>query len=189
MAKIREHGKFEGQEQYAQHFYGVGLNGWGQSVETVDGLVEIHDVQDDDVELWPELKGKSHVAFLHSAQGFYEEVEVPDDDEIEEWSREFARANGEEYEGEDEESDDDYPRPTEDDLAESYVISDGRRGGYDVVKPGGKKLDHFGDFDEAVEEIMERSEKEKYFANIYYVNDHGNIDLLDEKGKIVKSWV
>jgi hypothetical protein len=77
---------------------------------------------------------------------------------------------------------------SDEDMAESYVITDARRGGYDV-RQGGKSVGHFKDKDEALEAIDERMEKENFFPNIYYVNERGNTDLIDPDGKILESRV
>ena len=81
-----------------------------------------------------------------------------------------------------------------------YVISDSRRGGYDVAYEG-RHMDHFSDYDDALVAILERMEKDQYWPNVLFVNERGNTDLLSlkpkmRKGKIVgasaeivKSWV
>jgi len=87
--------------------------------------------------------------------------------------------------GGDSEEDDKF---SEEEMREGYVISDAKRGGYDVSHEG-KSIGHFADKDAALDDISERMEKDKFFPNIYYVNDHGNVDLLDEDGKILESKV
>ncbi len=88
--------------------------------------------------------------------------------------------------GEEEEEDEDVF--SDEEMREGYVISDARGGGYDVSHDG-KTIGHFPDKDAALDDIDERMEKAKFFPNIYYVNDHGNVDLLDVEGKILKSRV
>jgi len=73
-------------------------------------------------------------------------------------------------------------------MSEGYVIEDARGGGYAVVH-GAR---HFGDFeswDDALEAINEDRERSQFFGNIYYVNERGNIDLLDADGNIIESRV
>jgi len=96
-----------------------------------------------------------------------------------------------------EEQEDDFDLKGE--MNEGYVISDAR-GGYSVGYEG-RYLDTFSDKNEAVKFVVERMETEKYYPNVFYVNDHGNVDLLSvrarhRKGKIVgasyksvRSWV
>ena len=99
-------------------------------------------------------------------------------------------------EDEDEEEDDEEPEePEEDDdsfsdesMAEGYVISDARGGGFDVVHEH-KHVGHYRSMENALEEIAVYMEQEKFFPNTYYVNDHGNVDLLDENGNTIESRV
>jgi hypothetical protein len=77
---------------------------------------------------------------------------------------------------------------SDEDMAESYVISDARRGGYDVSIDS-EKIGHYANKDEALDAIDERMEKEKFYPNIYYVNERGNTDLIDVNGKIIESRV
>jgi hypothetical protein len=46
-----------------------------------------------------------------------------------------------------------------------------------------------GDFDDLLVAVKEEMEFQRFWPNIYYVNDHGNVDLLDDKGDTVRSWV
>ena len=99
-------------------------------------------------------------------------------------------------EDEDEEEDDEEPEePEEDDdsfsdesMAEGYVISDARGGGFDVVHEH-KHVGHYRSMENALEKIAVYMEQEKFFPNTYYVNDHGNVDLLDENGNTIESRV
>jgi hypothetical protein len=80
------------------------------------------------------------------------------------------------------------------------VIGDSRGGGYRVTLDG-KYVDSSGDFDEALTIGLAAMEHAKYYPNVFYVNERGNIDLLavspkTRKGKIVgasyetlHSWV
>lgn len=80
------------------------------------------------------------------------------------------------------------------------VIGDARGGGYSVTLDG-KYVDNSRDFDEALVLGLEAMEYAKYYPNVFYVNERGNVDLLavrpkTRKGKIVgasyetlHSWV
>ena len=107
----------------------------------------------------------------HFAQGDDEDEEEEEEDEEEE---EF------------EEEDDDIF--SDEEMAQGYVISDARGGGYNVTHEH-QHFDHYRSIENAIEEINDEMEREKFYGNIYYVNDHGNVDLLDQDGNVVKSRV
>jgi hypothetical protein len=74
-------------------------------------------------------------------------------------------------------------------IESGLVIGDARGGGYRVTLDG-KYVDSAGDFDEALVLGLEAMEQAKYFPNVFYVNERGNVDLLavrpkTRKGKIV----
>jgi hypothetical protein len=85
-------------------------------------------------------------------------------------------------------------------MEEGVVVSDARQGGYDV-SIGGKHLDHTRTKEEALVIALEKMEEDQFYPNVFYVNDHGNVDLLSVEGKtrrgrivgasyhIVRSWV
>jgi hypothetical protein len=112
------------------------------------------------------------------------------------WSRVEADAE-EENEDEDEDDEEESEEPEEEDddtfsdesMAEGYVISDGRSGeGYVVVQ----SHKHFGNYDDmgaALKDIAKDMKRENFYPNVYYVNDHGNIDLLDSEGNVIESRV
>lgn len=89
-----------------------------------------------------------------------------------------------EVEGEDEGED----AFSEEQMYEGYTIQDARRGGYEVAHEG-KLVDTYDDMDEALKDINARMEREQFWPNIYYVNERGNIDLLDSSGNIIESRV
>jgi hypothetical protein len=97
---------------------------------------------------------------------------------------------------EEELADDEEPGEEEDDedvfsdeeMLSGYVISDGRNGGYDVVHEH-KHVGHYRSMENALEEIAVYMEQDKFYPNVYYVNDHGNVDLLDGDGNAIKSRV
>jgi hypothetical protein len=73
--------------------------------------------------------------------------------------------------------------PTEDDLMDAATIQDSGRG-YGVSVEG-KWLGRFDDMDEALDAIAD----DGYTGDIYVINDHGNVTLVDENGNEFKSWV
>ena len=103
-----------------------------------------------------------------------------------EWEEAYRGLAGEDEEEEKEEGDDE--AFSDEAMREGYVIQDARRGGYDVGHEG-KIIGHYEDKDEALEAINARMERDKFFPNIYFVNDHGNVDLLDSAGAIISSRV
>lgn len=53
------------------------------------------------------------------------------------------------------------------------------------------KLDHIPDGREC-RALLKRFAAERYFPNVYHINDHGNVDLLrltTRGAHIVRSWV
>jgi vacuolar-type H+-ATPase subunit I/STV1 len=130
-------------------------------------------------ELADAIEGTGAEKFIEVEEAEEEEtVEEDDEDELEE--------------------DEDFDLESE--LEDAIVISDTRGGGYSVSFSG-KHIGEFDDFDEALLEAYRRAEKDNYFPNFFYVNDHGNTDLLSVKpdmvrgklvgvtSEIVKSWV
>lgn len=94
-------------------------------------------------------------------------------------------ADTESDEDDEEEEDDAF---SEDEMREGYIISDGRNGGY-VVAHGGHNLGSYDDTDAALEAIAKHMKSSNFYPNIYYVNDHGNVDLLDSDGNVIESRV
>lgn len=117
------------------------------------------------------------------ADDFNEMAGLEDDDEEEEDDEEEP-GDPEQYE--DDEDEDDVFSDAE--MQQGFVISDGKRGGYDVVNEH-RHFGHFREMDDALEAIEEAMKRDNFYANIYYVNDHGNIDLLDSEGNSIKSRV
>jgi hypothetical protein len=76
----------------------------------------------------------------------------------------------------------------EDEMRSGYVISDGRRGGY-VVNHEHRQVGVYWTKKQALKEIKEHMAKAGFYPNIYYVNDHGNVDLLSSTGRILASRV
>lgn len=70
--------------------------------------------------------------------------------------------------------------PDDDDI----VISDGRGSNYLIGDASFAEIGH------AIEAARETMESEQYFPNVWYVNERGNIDLLDvQTGEILASYV
>jgi hypothetical protein len=84
--------------------------------------------------------------------------------------------------------DEDDPFHLESEMEDGIVIGDARGGGYSL----GIMNKHAGDFssvDEALAAAKSWMDKEGYWPNIFFVNDHGNVTLVDHEGKEVRSWV
>jgi hypothetical protein len=61
---------------------------------------------------------------------------------------------------------------------------------YDGVYFCGRKLaDEPIDRDDAIKLLHEEMEKAGFYPNIYALNDHGNVTLVDGEGKEVAAWV
>lgn len=81
-------------------------------------------------------------------------------------------------------------------IQEGAVVHMSRGSGYDVSFTG-RHLGHFKSRGGAFRAIAEKMEREKYWPNVFFVNDHGNTDLfairIAENGKVmsrlIKSWV
>lgn len=107
-----------------------------------------------------------------------------------------ALAKDDEDEPEDDEEDDedepeeeDGDQPDDDELEASVVIQDRRRGGYEAVYEGEAIAEH-ADRDVLLKAVRKWMKVEGYYPNVYYVNDRGNLDLLDPRtGKSLRSWV
>jgi site-specific DNA-cytosine methylase len=94
---------------------------------------------------------------------------------------------------EDEEDENDDPFSDEE-FNEGYIISNKVSGALGsgrgvVVTQANKRVGVYEDKEEAMKAINKRMEKEGFFPNVYFVNERGNVDLLDEKGNIVESRV
>jgi hypothetical protein len=81
----------------------------------------------------------------------------------------------------------DYQCPTQSELYESIAI-DNKGDRYQAYYM--RRLIAQGeDRDALFLSIRRWCEKEHYWPDIYYVNDHGNVTLYDDKGNDVASWV
>lgn len=121
----------------------------------------------------------------HFAQGDDEEIEDEEDEE------------GDEEEEESEEDDeDDEDVFSDEEMAQGYVISDDHGGSSGYSTSGRYAVTHehkfMGSYDDigvALGDIEKRMKRENFYPNVYYVNDHGNVDLLDGDGNTIKSRV
>lgn len=76
--------------------------------------------------------------------------------------------------------------------AGDLVIHDGARGGYFCAQVGSNT-----DFDQLIQEISDHMEREQFWPNVFYINDHGNTDVLSIKRngngiatyETIESWV
>lgn len=75
---------------------------------------------------------------------------------------------------------------------ECAVITDRGMGGSEVVF-NGRSLGYIGrdfpDFDAAIAALKAKMDEEQFWPNIYHINDHGNVSLLDEEGNTIRGWV
>jgi hypothetical protein len=120
-------------------------------------------------------------------------------DLIEQAKEHFAQGGDEEESDEDDEEDEDEPEEEEEEeeddtfsdesMAEGYVISDGRSGEGYVVVHEHKHFGNYDDMDDALDAIEAAMKHDNFYPNIYYVNDHGNVDLIDSEGNTIESRV
>jgi len=93
----------------------------------------------------------------------------------------YETAGGEEGEG----------PPSEEEIYESVVIRDmytSSRGTYYQVWNEGHMIEQVKDWDDAIREANIWMSKNEYWPGLYYINERGNIDLLDKDGNIIQSW-
>jgi hypothetical protein len=158
------------------------------------------------------VPGAEYAVASEDSQGFFDFEAF---DTAEEAQADFGRIAAEIEEEEEEketdeteelEEDDELPAPDEADLREAYVVRDKRRGlGYEVVYDG-KVLDPgvvstfvrgrqtslprvLDSLTDAARIASKHMENGNYFPDIYYVNERGNVTLLDKDGNEVRSWV
>lgn len=81
-------------------------------------------------------------------------------------------------------------KPDEELLSESYVIKDSGflSDKYDLFYMG-KTLARGKTRRVIYNIIRQHMRSESFYPDVYYINDHGNIDLLDKKGDVIYSWV
>lgn len=49
--------------------------------------------------------------------------------------------------------------------------------------------DLFPSWERALQAVNKEMERQCFYPNIYHINDHGNVSLLDQKGNSIQSWV
>ena len=81
-----------------------------------------------------------------------------------------------------------------DEMAEGYVIGDtGPLGSLTGVSRAGKFMGDFNSMTEAVRWIYKDMNAKKYWPNVFYVNDHGNVELLriykNGRYRYIEGWV
>lgn len=150
---------------YAPYFYGRWLDGDYTNEIEVDGmLVTVWDVTAKDRKAYPSLgKKTSQVAFYERDDGFWVEIDVPDED--------FPDAGT---------------------LANNITIESVRTSrllGEYAVAAEGRRIAQVRAFDDALKEAKFWMRKSNVSLNIYYINERGNVSLLNTKGDEIKSWV
>ena len=83
---------------------------------------------------------------------------------------------------------DEHPYPDADVLANEAVIETPAWGNVELAIEG-KNAGSFGDFDEALSAFRQWTESNRYYPNLYYVNERGNVALIDYQGNEIASWV
>lgn len=68
--RILSPGKFEGEPLYVPYFYDAFLDGFAEFEGDEDDEYMTFDITDEDVELWPELKGWSRILLFERSDGF-----------------------------------------------------------------------------------------------------------------------
>jgi hypothetical protein len=77
--------------------------------------------------------------------------------------------------------------PSRAELAAAAVIQDSRDG-Y-AVSLEGHYIDSFREWDDALAALEEEMEAVQYWPDLYYVNERGNVSMLDAQGNELMSWV
>lgn len=99
-------------------------------------------------------------------------------------ARSFGSHRGRRSGNMEDEDEDDFDLRSE--MQEGFVINDKR--GYSVSLSG-RHIGSFSEMNGALKCVVERMEKDHYWPNVFYVNDHGNADLIALKPKIVKGKI
>ena len=73
-------------------------------------------------------------------------------------------------------------------LETGVVIGDARGGKYSLSAES-KFIDEFSSMDEALGAANAWMDRHNYWPNLFYVNERGNVDLLDKEGNIIRGWV
>lgn len=84
----------------------------------------------------------------------------------------------------------DHDAPDDETLADAYRIQDGSDAEYEVYGPGFGKLLATGGWNVIRAAIIHHQNDQQYWPDVYLVNDHGNISLINIRtDEEVASWV
>lgn len=84
----------------------------------------------------------------------------------------------------------DQTAPDDDTLRDAYVIQDGQDSAYEAYGPGFGNLLASGGWEVVRAAILSDMDRNGYWPDVYEVNDHGNVTLLNIRtGEEVASWV
>lgn len=82
------------------------------------------------------------------------------------------------------------PKPCEFELNESYVIQEPAQGSMKMSRPGLDLGQGVEDKAKAMDLIADSMDEDGFYPNIYYINERGNVDLLEHlTGRSLASWV
>jgi hypothetical protein len=174
----RFHGSVDGALQGADEI----LEQWTLDNTSKEDIDELEDEYGDD---WMSVLTETFDGwgFKVSASEFAEAIRGTDAEKFVDIEPEEEELE-EDDEPEDEEPEDDIFSAEE--MQSGFVISDSRNGGYEVAHEH-KHIGHYEDMDDALEAIEAEMKRSNFYPNIYYVNDHGNVDLLDGDGNVIES--
>lgn len=86
-------------------------------------------------------------------------------------------------------------RDLQSEMEQGYIIGSPIHGGYSLSREG-KHIADFREYDDVLAFIVEDMERQRFWPNVFFVNDHGNVDLLQlrvKKGvveeRVLQSWV
>ena len=84
----------------------------------------------------------------------------------------------------------DQTAPDDDTLLDAYCIQDGQDSPYEAYGPGIANRIASGEWEEVRAAIIHDQNEQGYWPDVYEVNDHGNISLINIRtDEVVKSWV
>ena len=71
---------------------------------------------------------------------------------------------------------------TEPQFDDCFISCDGNK--YSTSRES-KFIGEFIEFDDAIESINILQDSDHFYYDIWFINDHGNIDMIDSKGNII----
>jgi len=86
----------------------------------------------------------------------------------------------------------------EEEMREGIVLSvSGPLGSRISLSASGKYVGEYNSFSEAIARAAQWMDTNKYYPNVFFVNDHGNVDLLSLRvtktgrvsSRVIQSWV